>query len=355
MKLLFALLSASLPLADPDAVASTTLPQYAERLDLTYYLDSAGRRQPIRSAADWEIRRRHVMAGLQAVMGKLPGKEKRAPLDVRIVSETIVGNLVRRKLTFQSEPGDRVAAYLLSPKERKPQRPAVLCLHQTTNIGKDEPVGLSGKPSLHYALHLAERGYVTLTPDYPSFAEHPWDFAKHPEYQSGSMKAIWDSIRAIDLLETLPEVDARRIGCIGHSLGGHNAMFTAVFEPRIKVIVSSCGFCRFGKDDVPSWTGPRYMPLIATKYNNDVNRLPFDFTEIIAAFAPRPFLACAAVHDDDFDVTGVRETIAAATPIYKLLGKPDHLRAYYPDSPHDFPADARKVAYEFLDRHLKIR
>jgi hypothetical protein len=104
---------------------------------------------------------------------------------------------------------------------------------------------------------------------------------------------------------------------------------------------------------MPSWTGPRYMPLIASRFGNDADRVPFDFTEIVGSFAPRPFLACAAERDNDFDVSGVRDVIAAAKPVYELFGKPDHLAAYYPDSGHGFPADARDVAYAFLDRHLK--
>ena len=53
------------------------------------------------------------------------------------------------------------------------------------------------------------------------------------------------------------------------------------------------------------------------------------------------------------DVRGVRETISAAGPVYRLHGKPGNLQAYYPNSKHDFPADARKKAYEFFDKHLK--
>ena len=212
---------------------------------------------------------------------------------------------------------------------------------------------LHGDPDLKYALELAERGYIAIVPDYPSLGGHPFDFNVKTAYASGAMKAIWDNIRALDLLETLPDVDAERIGVIGHSLGGHNAMFTALFEPRLKVIVSSCGFTTFRKDDMPSWTGPRYMPRITSQFRNDAKKVPFDFQEIVASFAPRPFLACAAEKDHDFDVSGVRDVMTAARPIYQLHGAADRLAAYYPPGKHAFPADARKRAYEFLDRHLK--
>jgi dienelactone hydrolase len=292
---------------------------------------------------------------MQLVMGELPSPNQRAPLDLQVHAQLPGGAIVRRNISYQSEPGKRVPAYLfVPPLEPGAKVAAVLCLHQTTKLGKGEPAGLGGNPNLHYALHLAQRGFVTLAPDYPSFGEHKWDFDAHPEYKSGTMKAIWDNIRAVDLLQSLSEVDPERIGVIGHSLGGHNAMFTAAFEPRLKVIVSSCGFTSFKKDDLPSWTGKVYMPRIAKVYGNDAAKVPFDFPEIVASFAPRPFLACAANHDDDFDVSGVRDCLASARPIYALYGKAEHVAGYYPDSKHDFPVDARKVAYEFLERHLNV-
>lgn len=337
---------------------------YDEHQELTYYRDRQGSRHPVRTPADWEVRRQHILANLQLVTGKLPGVTSRVPLDLKTVEETQIGKLRRRKVTYQSDADDRVAAWLFLPDMTAPggaeasaaaprRLPAILCLQQTTGKGKDEPAGLAGDPSLHYALHLAERGYIALAPDYPSFGEHAYDFAPQHGYVSGSMKAVWDNVRALDLLTQMPEVDAARIGCIGHSLGGHNSILTATFDPRIKVIVSSCGFCRFHKDDIPSWTGPRYMPRIASVYGNSADKLPFDFTELVGSFAPRPFLACAAKKDSDFDVTGVEDVIKAAKPVYKLFGNEDHLQAYYPEGGHSFPADARDVAYRFLDKHLQ--
>lgn len=328
--------------------------KYDEHLNLTYYRDQAGQKHPIKSPADWEIRRQHIVANLQLVTGPLPGPKARVPLALKVVAEQQIGKLLRRKVTYQTDADDRVAAWLFIPAHPAGQKlPAMLCLQQTTHAGKDEPAGLAGDPNLHYALHLAERGYVTLAPDYPSFGEHKYDFAPAHGYVSGSMKAVWDNIRSVDLLSAMPEVDAERIGVIGHSLGGHNALFTAALEPRLKVIVSSCGYCRFHKDDVPSWAGPRYMPRITTVYENSADKLPIDFTEIIASLAPRPFLTCAAEEDSDFDVTGVKETIEFAKPAYKVFGKESNLQGYYPKGGHGFPADAREVAYKFIDQHLK--
>jgi dienelactone hydrolase/predicted GH43/DUF377 family glycosyl hydrolase len=331
----------------------SALPTYRDHQDLQYYLDHLGKRIPVRTQHDWMIRRHHVLGNMQRVMGPYAALQDSRSLDTKVIEEKELGNLVRRKLTYRSDRQERVTAYLFLPAERSKPSPAVLCLQQTNRQGKEEVAGIGGDPNLAYALHLAQRGYVTLAPDYPSFGDSRFDFDPMRGYLSGTMKAIFDNIRAVDLLQSLAEVDGNRIGVIGHSLGGHNAIFTAAFEPRLKVIVSNCGFCRFHKDDVPSWTSPKYMPRLATVYGNDPNRIPFDFPEIIATFAPRPFLAIAAQGDTDFDYTGVQDSIKSAGPIYELLGAAAHLQAHYPKTKHAFLPAARTVAYQFLDKYLK--
>jgi hypothetical protein len=294
---------------------------------------------------------------MQDVMGRLPRPAKRVPLDVQVIEEHRHDGLIRRKLSYHTDRQDkRVRSWLLMPEEKSAaRRPAMLCLHQTNTRGKDSPVGLSDRATLHYALELARRGYVTLSPDYPSFGEHAYDFDAD-EYESGSMKAIYDNLRAIDVLQSLPEVDGGRIGCIGHSLGGHNALFTAVFDDRIKCAVTSCGFTAFHKymgGDLRGWSSARYMPRIGTEYHFESDRMPFDFHEVLAAIAPRAVFIVAPLHDDNFDVAGVRECVAAARSIYRLLGHPDRLQVVYPVAAHDFSDVEREAAYEFVGRVLE--
>jgi hypothetical protein len=345
------------------SVASASLgedfntPEYKEHQDLSYYLSSDGHKQSIKTKEDWEIRRQHILANVQKVMGKLPQVGKRLRLDVKELESVHLDTFTRKKLSYYTDsPDRRVHAYLLIPDGLTDAAPAVLCLHQTIAIGKEEPAGLGKNENLQYAKHLAERGYVTLAPDYPSFGEYKYDFPASDGYLSGSMKAIYDNIRAVDLLVSLKEVDQEHIGCIGHSLGGHNSIFTAVFEPRIKAVVSNCGFTRFHKyygGKLKGWTSSRYMPLIDTQYGNDPDRVPFDFPELLACLAPRAFLASSPTRDDNFEVSGVRDSIASARPIFKLLGAEGKLQANYPDCAHDFPAEVREVAYKFLDEQLK--
>ena len=81
--------------------------------------------------------------------------------------------------------------------------------------------------------------------------------------------------------------------------------------------------------------------------------MPFDFSDVVRSFAPRAFLAVAPTMDGNFEVTGVKDVIAAAEPAYNALKAQDKLKAIYPEGGHDFHAEARKVAYEFIDQQLK--
>ena len=332
-------------------------PDYDDHTQLLSYR-AGGEAHPIDERAKWNIRREHILHGMRQVLGDLPPATQRVPLDVKIESETATdAGYLRRKVTFTPEPGDRVPAWLLIPRELDGPAPAMLCLHQTIKIGKDEPAGLGGSPGLHYAHELASRGYVCIVPDYPGFGEYKYDFAAHRDrYSSGSMKAVWNNIRAVDLLESLPEVDPDRMGCIGHSLGGHNALFTAAIDQRLHAVVTSCGFTGFhdyrgGK--LAAWSQDLYMPRIRDQYQNDPDRVPFDFYEVVAALAPRAMFTNSPVRDSNFDVDGVRKVIDQAAAVYQLTGAADRLQAVYPEAGHSFPDDIRRQAYEWLDRQLK--
>lgn len=333
-----------------------TPPTYPDKAKLLVWRDAAGKEQPVKNRDDWAKRRAHILANMQEVMGPLPDDSRKVPLDVQTVEEVKMDKYVRRKITLAVEKGDRLPAYLLMPLEVKGKLPAVLCLHPTSRpLGKGVAVGLGPKEDRAYAVHLAERGYVCIVPDYVNMGEYQFDAYKNG-YVSASMKGIWNHMRCVDLLQALPEVDPERIGAIGHSLGGHNSMFVAAFDRRIRCVVSNCGFdsfARYKKGDLKGWSHDGYMPRLQTVYELKPEKVPFDFTEVVAALAPRAFLASAPLKDDNFDAESVKDCVKAAKPVYELLGAADKLAANYPDCDHNFPPEVRKVAYEWLDRWLK--
>ena len=338
-------------------LASAVPPWYDDRANLLFYLDR-GERRPVRTPRDWEIRAGHVRANMELVMGELPAKSTE-PLAVEVKNESKLRHYTRRHIWFTAEKGDRVPAYLLIPHQREGKLPAMVCLPQTVRIGKDEPAGLGINASLAYAHELAERGFVCIVVDYPLV--HAVEYKTDPYklgYASATMKGIVNHRRAVDVLESLPFVDRQNIGVIGHSLGGHNALFLAAFEPRIRAIVSSCGFnvfAKHAKGDVRAWSSRSYMPRIREIYKDDPKKIPFDFTEVLAILAPRAVFVNAPLHDaPDFEVSGVRDCVDAALPVYrKVFDSGDRLVVQHPDAGHSFPLEQRLAAYHFLDQHLR--
>ncbi len=305
-----------------------------------------------------ETQRGAVMAGMQEVMGLLPDASRKVAPDAAVLEEQDFPKYVRRTITFAVEDWDRLPAYLLIPKNAALPAPAMLCLHPTSPLGKGVVVGYGQTPNRNYAMELAERGYVTLAPDYPGFGDYVATRKELYErgYVSCSMKGIWNHMRCVDLLQGMPEVDPERIGCIGHSLGGHNTLFVGVFDPRIKVLVTSCGFTSFRKymnGDLTGWTHDGYMPRIITAYDKDPARMPFDFPALLGALAPRGLFINAPLHDANFEVSGVEDCVQAAQPVYAACNAADRLVAVHPDAEHDFPDAAREQAYAFIDRFLR--
>lgn len=276
-----------------------------------------------------------TLARLEEIMGPLPAAAREAPR-YTVDAEVQDGPLRRRHLTLEGE----LPAWLLEgPNPERRARPALLCLHQTTKIGKDEPAGLGGNPHLHYGRELALRGFVVLCPDYPNFGEYRYDPYAHG-YTSATMKGIENHMRCVGLLTKLPGVDGQRIGAIGHSLGGHNALFVAAFDNRVRRVVTSCGFTSFARykgGDLRGWSHQGYMPKIAGRA---AAAMPFEFRDVLALIAPRPIFVNAPRRDDNFDAQGVDEAVAES--------RHPAIRVEHPDAGHAFPPEIRQMAYAWL-------
>jgi len=274
-------------------------------------------------------------------------------------------NYIRYSISFRVAPSERVYAYLYKPLTAGKKMPAVLALHSTGAEGKRIIDDGTSKKDRGYAKELAEKGYVVIAPDYPGFGElSDYDF-ENDRYVSGTMKGIYNHISCVDLLQTLDYVDKDKIGVIGHSLGGHNAIFVAAFDPRIKVVVTSCGWTlmdyynagekvtKLYGGRLGPWAQDKYMPFINTKYNLDSQQIPFDFDEMIATIAPRPFLSVSPVNDLNFSVKGVRQGEANVQKVYEFMNASDKLKMLYPGCGHDFTEDMRQESYNFIDKFFK--
>ncbi|MDR1335817.1 MAG: alpha/beta fold hydrolase [Tannerella sp.] len=328
---------------------------------LSYSDPASGRCKPVRTPQEWDIRRGQLLDSLQAAMGALPSRSQLPPFDVQYLDSLNDAACTRYSVRFTVAEGEELPALLYVPLSADAARPcpAMLALHPTGAAGKRIPDG-ENEYRLPYARELAQRGYVVIAPDYPGFGDlSDFDF-RHSRYASGSMKGVFDHIRCVDWLQTMEAVDADRIGVIGHSLGGHNALFVAAFDTRLKAVVSSCGWTEFEYYNIGTeasevyggrlgpWAQDRYMPLLRDRYG--LKRTPFNFHDVIALIAPRALYSCSPLHDANFDVKGVEAGIDRALEVYRFLNAEAALRVSYPDAKHDFPMENRLETYEWLDR-----
>ncbi len=329
------------------------------------------------TAESWPKIRTRIQAGAMEILGEFP-KEK-VPLDPQILSETDCGSYLRRKVSIQVQPNDRMPAYLLIPKKllasKPPARaPAILCFYGTTSgAGKDQLVGLSGRSpgtppekNSGFAVTFAEAGFVAFAADYLRDGERikpgrrPSDttdfYQDFPDWSIHG-KDIWDNMRAIDYLQTLDFVDPDKIGMTGHSYGGHSTIFTAALEPRIKVAVANgpvSDFLHHGQH----WAVPKgasnsqSMPALRPYVLDHTLSLPVTFYEFTALIAPRPFLCGQAVGERR---PLEEENYAAVKQVYNALGCPERVRYHWYAGDHDYPPAAQQAAVEWFRRWFAVR
>ncbi|MCF3108737.1 alpha/beta fold hydrolase [Niabella sp. CC-SYL272] len=322
---------------------------------------------PITTVDQWNKKRKAVLAHMQEAMGPLPRLKNHPPFNTLVLDSVMESTYTRYTIKFTVEKGEALPALLYVPAGYTTggRAPAVIALHGTDRLGKLSVAGQSALANRDYAKKLAERGYVVLAPDYPSFGDLVnYDFDRD-RYQSGTMKGIFNHIRCVDYLQSLSFVNPDKIAVIGHSLGGHNAIFLGAFDQRVKVVIASCGWTLFPYYDLgPAmekqyggklgpWSQKRYMPLLKEKYHLNAEKIPFDFDEVIAAIAPRIFLTNSPLRDANFSIEGVRAGLKNIRKVYELYHAPGALYAFFPEAGHDFPPDVTKAAFQVLDSAFK--
>jgi dienelactone hydrolase len=311
------------------------------------------------------------MALQQNLLTRLGHFPQRVPLDPAVGLRFDEGAYTRTLITYSVERGERVSAWLLMPQGTPPPDgwPAVLAIHQHDNhydLGKAEPAGLAGNAMYGYGQELCRRGYVVQCPDLlcfedrrPAFevrqANSALDNAGYERFTftryllTGSClqtKYLHDLTCAVDLLASLSEVNRERLGVIGHSLGGLEALWLTWYDARITAAVSSCGFglLRTLVRDSINHGFATYVPGILEVCDLDA---------LVGALAPRAFLLTAGETDPLFPIDGVRSLVEKAQHHYTQEGEPERFQAILFPAGHSFPDDVKAEAYGFLDRWLK--
>lgn len=297
-----------------------------------------------------EMRERRIKLESQWLEFLGHGPESVPAVTLKTLASEEVEGCVREKVVFQTHPGCAVEAYLLRPARVTGKLPGVLSLHQTIECTIDEAAGLDGCPDLHIGLHLAQNGYVTFNPrcflwGYQGLQRPESTRALLKDFPrwKGMGKMLWDAQRSLDILASLDYVDPKRLGVIGHSLGGKEAFYLAAFDRRVKAAVASemgIGF------DMSNWNADHYL-------GPDISSLGFPLShhDLLELIAPTPFILiggdCA---DGEASAAYIDQ---ARTDAYAPSGAADKIAFLNHHQRHKFPQEARKVAYAWLDGHLR--
>jgi hypothetical protein len=293
-------------------------------------------------------------------------KPARPPLNFQVHESVVVDGVYTRKLiSYNVDADERAHAYLGVPLGLKVPAPAVVALHGTTAQGKEQTAGLSGSPDKAFLDHLCRRGFVVIAPDHFVAGhrippEGPYEtgrfYQKHPGWTAVGKFTFEHSI-AIDVLESLPEVDRQHIGTLGHSLGGHGAYFLAAYDERIKAAAGNCGatFFRHNKS-VENWARDRWYVYLKNIRPGlmEGDLPPIDVHEIIALIAPRAYLDLLGLNDGD--PLTQRQRILMLTRImdvYELEKAPANFAFYAHGRGHSVAYESRELMYGWMETHLK--
>jgi dienelactone hydrolase len=298
----------------------------------------------------WKHRRGQLEDSWRQFLGTIPHPAG-APVP-NVLEEAVVEGVRRQLVRYEAEPGLPIEAYLLRPEKPGPPGPGAVVLHSTVDYTIRQPAGLEGPPGVHLGWHLARRGYVAICPrcflwqygrpKQPGEAVD-WFRKRHPGV-TGMAKMLFDAVRAVDLLASLPEVDPSRLGAIGHSLGAKEVLYLSAFDTRIRASVSSEGGIGLSYSN---WDAPWYL-------GDAIRRpgFPLDHGQVLALSAPRAFLL---IGGDSADGDQSWPYIEAALPLWELTGAPEAVGLLNDHQGHAFPPLALERSMQWLDWSLRPR
>jgi hypothetical protein len=289
------------------------------------------------------------------------------PLNIETIEEIVVDDFVgagikpffQRKIVYDTETYGSCVAQLLVPVDmmKNEKRPGILCAHGH-GAGKQQMIGIDpttwqekngsspGAPNFEAAaLHLVKLGYVVLAPDWRAFGERSLDQEYARQYRDGCDVLhmsfgyfgftllglnVWDAMRSIDLLQSLPNVDPGRIGMVGKSYGGTMTTFTTALDDRVKAACIS-GYLStlddaMSRRGLGNYCGAQYLPGLLEWG---------DIPDVIGLIAPRPLLIEAGKRDTCFVFPDASRAFDRLVEIYAASGQPGMLDRDVADVEHD--------------------
>ena len=318
--------------------------------------------------------------------------------EAQVLRRTERDDFTEEYLAFQTAPDVRVPAYILIPKKTRRPAPGIVALHSHDGLymwGKEKVIGADEEhPYLtafkkqryggkNIGAELARRGYVVIAIDMFYWGERRMLLDDDPaayrdraptmsdkEIQAFNQRSsqneslvgrslftagttwpgivLWDDIRTLDYLASRPEVDAKRLGCVGLSVGGYRSFLLAALDERIKTAVDVGWMTSFAsqiKQHVTNTIGLSF-------HINGLYRY-MDLPDMSALIAPRSIMVINGSQDRLFALEGVKEAFDKIARCYAKAGVPDRQRCRLFDAPHEFNLDMQGEAWEWLGATLK--
>jgi dienelactone hydrolase len=303
-----------------------------------------------RTRAEAERWQKRLRAKLTVLLGGFP--KTRPPLGARTLEVREFPRYRREKFVFRSRPGAAVLAYLLTPNAGRPKHPVMICV-PGHGRGVDDIVGIDAQGhdrtnkagyQHDFAIQVVEHGMAAVAIEPLAFGcrRDPANQKKGASTSACQPAAgaalllgqtmigwrVWDVMRAIDWMETRPELDAARVGCMGISGGGTCTTFAAALEPRIRAAMIS-GYLNTFRASVMSIAHciDNYVPGILEWA---------EMYDIAGLIAPRPLFVESGERDDLFPIAASRDSFARVKKVYEVFGAAERVEQETFDAAHRF-------------------
>jgi dienelactone hydrolase len=295
-----------------------------------------------KTLAEWEERREHLRKQILSAAGLLPMPEK-TPLHPQIFGRIENKTYSIEKVLLETMPGYYLGGNLYRPLKPAPAEgfPAIASPHGHWTYGRLEHTEAASIPAR--AINLAQQGFVVFTYDmvgYNDTIQTPHDFATRRDqlWDFGPLPLqLWNSIRVVDFLESLPGVNPKKIGATGASGGGTQTFLLAAVDDRVAfdAPVNMISTIMQGGSPCENTPGLRF-----DTFNVDLGAL----------MAPRPMLMVAAT--GDWTKNTPREEYPAVRAIYELYDRAANLDMVQIDAPHNYNRQSREAVYKFFGNRI---
>ena len=304
---------------------------------------------------NWPGLQKQMRSDLQLMLGLQPWPE-RTPLNAKITGTLEGDGYVIENLHFQSRPGLYVGANLYRPAKVTQPLPTVLYVCGHSHV-VENGVRLGNKTAYqHHGIWFARHGYVCLVLDTIQLGEI--EGFHHGTYNLGRWwwpargytpagVEAWNGIRALDYLESRPEVDRTKLGVTGRSGGGAYSWWIAALDDRIKASVPVAGIANL-KNHVLDGAIEGHCDCMFM-----VNTARWDFDRVAALVAPRPLLISNTDKDDIFPLDGVVDVYNRTREVYRRLGKEANIGLHIAEGPHKDMQPLNIGAFHWFERFLK--